>query len=66
MKKLIIDKCDNCPFVGHGGGFGNIAYIPVCEKMKHRELPYTEHASSGRITAHSTGEIPKWCPLSDA
>lgn len=66
MKKLIIDKCRNCPFVGHGGGFGNIAYIPSCGKSRGKELPYTEHASGGRITAHVTDEIPEWCPLDNA
>lgn len=65
MKKLIIDKCENCPFIGRGGSFGNIAYIPNCGKMNGRKLPYTEHASRGMVTARPTEQIPEWCPLED-
>ena len=63
MKKILVDKCTNCPFVGHAGGFGKIAYIPVCGKERGRQLPFTETSSGGRVTAHGTDEIPDWCPL---
>jgi len=65
MKKIIVTDCGCCPYVSHGGGFGNIAYIPNCGKSNGKKLPYTEHASNGRITAHGTGVIPEWCPLDD-
>ena len=66
MKRLTIENCNECPFVDHKGGFGNVAYIPVCKRVGRKELPYTEHASNGRITARCTGVIPEWCPLEDA
>ena len=65
MKKIVVENCGSCPYVGHGGGFGNIAYIPNCGKSKGKKLPYTEHASGGRVTARGTGDIPIWCPLED-
>lgn len=67
---LKIDSCKECPFVMHGGGFGQVAYIPLCSRTKKPEtLPYTTHVSaSGRfttVTASMTGNIPNWCPLRD-
>lgn len=66
MKKIIINSCEECPFKGQGGDFGEIAYIPHCKKSKHKDLPYTEYSSGGVVTASGTDEIPEWCPLEDA
>ncbi len=63
MRKILISKCSKCPFRDHGGGFGKILYIPICRKNHHEKLPYTEHASNGRVTAVGTDVIPEWCPL---
>ncbi len=65
MKKLLIETCEECPFITHGGGFAQISYIPKCLRNQNKILPYTEHASKGRITARVTNEIPDWCKLED-
>ena len=65
MKKLIIDKCKNCPYIGHSGGFGNISNIPKCTKMDERTLPYTGYTYGGIIVAKPVDQIPEWCPLED-
>lgn len=64
-KKIVIKKCKNCPHVDHKGGFGHIAYIPVC-RLADKELPYrVERGYGTMIIAKQTGGIPTWCPLED-
>ena len=65
-KKIVIEVCSKCPKVSHGGGFGKIAYIPMCNLgVTNRELPYEERASRGMVVAHGTDVIPDWCPLEE-
>lgn len=64
-KKIVITSCSQCPHTDHNGGFGKIAYLPVCTKKNRRHLPYEENASRGRVVATPTGVIPEWCPLPD-
>jgi hypothetical protein len=41
MSRVIrITECRQCPSCDHKGGFGKIAYIPVC-RATGKELPYT-------------------------
>lgn len=61
-KKIAIPNCGVCPHKDHNGGFGKIAYLPMC-RAAHKELPYTETASKGRCYATPTLVIPEWCPL---
>lgn len=63
MKKIVINKCSSCPHIDHGGGFGQIAYIPVCGLNHRGNLPYTKHVSGNQIVATGTDVIPDWCPL---
>lgn len=63
-KKIVIQSCGVCPHKDHKGGFGNIAYIPIC-RAANKELPYTETARNGRCYANATLVIPGWCPLED-
>lgn len=64
-KHIIIRVCSECPNIEHGGGFGAVAYIPMCGK-KNRELLYTVSGSQkGRCTARGVDVIPDWCPLED-
>ena len=64
MKAVPVGECDRCPYKDHKGGFGQIAYKPVCRKAG-RDIPFTEHASNGRVVARAVVEIPAWCPLPD-
>lgn len=66
MAKCIpINSCKDCPSKDHKGAFGLIAYVPVCQKMHGKELPYAKYVPGNKATARSTGEIPEWCPLDD-
>jgi hypothetical protein len=62
-RKISITSCVTCPYKDHGGGFGQVSYIPVCRLKDRKRLPYTENASGGLVIAQATGEIPDWCPL---
>lgn len=65
MKCIPIPSCRECPSRDHKGGFGTIAYVPVCRRT-NRELPYTLGSGHrGRVIAVSSDEIPDWCPLPD-
>jgi len=64
-RKIVISKCEGCPFKDHRGGFGNPAYVPYCSKDSSRDLPHTLSGHrNGRVTASLTdGPPPDWCPL---
>lgn len=64
-RKIVIGSCSDCPNLKHSGGFGGIAYIPICHETGEM-LPYTKSVSGNRIVATATGEIPDWCPLDAA
>lgn len=58
-----LGSCGTCPHRGHKGGFGAVAYIPVCRKA-NRELPWEPKGDrNGRVTATASDQIPDWCPL---
>jgi len=63
---ISIETCRTCPHNDHKGGFGRVAYLPVC-RLASRDLPYTSGVNGQpgreRIVATPTGEIPEWCPL---
>lgn len=66
-----VDTCRTCPSRDHKGGFGPVAYVPVCDRANRRELPHEIRASTGpagvpRIVADPTYKIPQWCPLPKA
>lgn len=61
-RKIIIKSCEECPHLGHMGGFSQIAYVPRCEKI-YKELPHTVSAQNGRCVATKKEGIPDWCPL---
>lgn len=69
MKVIPVESCASCPHRDHKGGFGVVAYVPVC-RMANRELPHdvqTMKTPLGhRMVAGGTSVIPDWCPLSDA
>lgn len=62
---ILINDCNKCPHISHGGGFGSPAYIPVCSYLAHRELGHSVHANARGTgtTAVYDGVIPDWCPL---
>lgn len=63
-RKIVIAYCGQCPHKDHNGGFGKIAYIPVCKKKNRKILPYKCSVSdSGFVTAQLKNGIPDWCPL---
>lgn len=64
MKKITQKTCRGCIHNEHGGGFGNPAYIPICNLSK-KTLPYivAPSASGRRTVASPTDEIPNWCEL---
>lgn len=63
MDRIIkIEKCSECPFFEHGGGFGNPRYVPVCMNMR-KNLPYTTYADRNTLVARVIDEIPGECPL---
>jgi hypothetical protein len=58
-----IKTCKECPYLGHKGAFGEIAYVPVCRKSG-KELPHTLGAGHKHVPlALGTNAIPEWCPL---
>ncbi|KKL61153.1 hypothetical protein LCGC14_2198170 [marine sediment metagenome] len=65
-KIITIKTCSACPHIDHGGAWGQVAYVPCCEKSSRREMPYTTHASGNRVVARCTDVIPDWCPLENA
>lgn len=66
MKCIPIPSCAECPSRDHKGGFGTVAYVPVCRKAA-RELPHTVRYDTvpGRGVASLSEGIPEWCPLPD-
>lgn len=66
MRYIPIKTCNDCPHKDHRGGFGRVAYIPVC-RLTDKNLPYTVGASglTRMIIANYTGEIPDSCPLGE-
>lgn len=62
MRCIPVATCRDCPSFDHKGGFGHIAYVPVCRKTGET-LPHTVSAPKGRAYASATGEIPASCPL---
>lgn len=66
-RKIVIRQCSQCPKRDHKGGFGSIAYIPIC-RATNKELPYTVHKGSSKpisnmVMANALDVIPDWCPL---
>lgn len=61
-RKIVINRCSECPHRQHRGGFAKMSYVPQCGKNK-QELPYAVNESYGVITASPTDAIPDWCPL---
>lgn len=62
-RKIVIEECAQCPNSDHQGGFGPVAYIPVCRKAG-RNLPYDTKVGFGNIVrARQVGGIPSWCLL---
>lgn len=64
MKFIAVRTCEDCPDKNHKGGFGTVAYIPICLAVD-KTLGYTTSATTdrGRVYAEYDGTIPKWCPL---
>lgn len=63
MTKIIkIEKCRHCPNHTHKGGFGQVAYIPVCS-LANKEQPWKLISDGRMAVAHQTVDIPEWCPL---
>ncbi len=62
-RKIVLTDCRGCPSLDHKGGFGSVAYIPVCRAV-NKEQPYTVSAmGGGRVQASKVPGIPDWCPL---
>ena len=62
-RKIVLTDCQRCPSLDHKGGFGSVAYIPVCRAV-NKEQPYTVSVmDGGRVQASRTPGIPDWCPL---
>ena len=62
-RKIVLTDCGQCPSCDHKGGFGRIAYVPVCRAAK-KDLPHTLHVGiGGGAQASRTPGIPDWCPL---
>lgn len=68
MKCIPIPSCQECPHRDHKGGFGTVAYVPVCRKA-NKELPHTVEVGPNKVThrmfAKLAEGIPEWCPLPD-
>lgn len=62
MRAILIESCKDCPSLEHNGGFGQVAYIPVCGRTG-RTLGYTKGVSGSRVVASYDGRIPDCCPL---
>ena len=63
IRKIVIADCDDCPHSDHNGGFGRVAYIPVCRKAG-REPPWKPESDRyGFVSAWREPGIPDWCPL---
>lgn len=62
VRSVSVETCRDCPNFGHKGAFGEIAYIPVCQKT-WETLPHVVVAQKGHPVAIATGEIPTSCPL---
>jgi hypothetical protein len=66
LRKIVISSCDKCPKSDHSGGFGPIAYIPVC-RLSNKTLPRSEEPDNSgrhiRIVAKPTNIIPDWRQL---
>lgn len=64
-RKIVINRCDECPHRDHNGGFGSPAYVPVCRRASGKELPYMPVANrhGTGCNAAPTNVIPTWCPL---
>ena len=63
-RMIRVQTCRSCPHWDHKGAFGEIAYIPRCQKMSGRELPYTvERGFGNHLQAVASPDIPDWCPL---
>jgi hypothetical protein len=64
MTRVIrIDSCHQCPGRSHTGGFGRVAYVPIC-RTANRELPYSiECGTVSMVIASQKPGIPDWCPL---
>lgn len=64
-KTIIINKCSECPHVGHSGAFAAVAYKPRCDNAG-KPLPYKVGDNGrGGAVAKSKGGIPDWCPLEE-
>lgn len=65
-KSISINRCEDCPFKGHTGGFTKGGAKPCCDhaetvKLKgpncfDRTIPHDGQTKR-------TKRIPKWCPL---
>lgn len=68
MKCIPIPSCAECPHRDHKGGFGEVAYVPVCRRV-NKELPHTvgtrKTTMGYRMIASQVEGIPEWCPLPD-
>lgn len=62
MSKYIeVESCTKCPYKGHSGVFGEVAYIPTC-RLEYKTLGYTVRNGAKPIAEYD-GVIPDWCPL---
>jgi len=70
MKKILIKRCSECPNIGYGPVFAEVAFIPRCEKanqeIKYKEVEQRPAKKIRMIVAVPDEEIPDWCPLDDA
>jgi len=54
MKKILVDKCDNCPFMIHRTGTNAVPnQFLYCGKMQEKD--YIEDRN----------QLPAWCPLEE-
>lgn len=59
-----IESCEECPYLGHLGAFGDVAYKPLCQKS-NKTIPYSVTGDNcTRVRAVIKKEIPSWCSLS--
>ena len=64
MKIIPVLSCRECPHSDHRGGFGQVAYLPVCRKA-NQEMPWEPVLNGTRVQAKQTVDIPDWCPLEE-
>ena len=62
-KKVVIESCEQCPYVSYKGDPNIVGYIHLCTKSNNEEIPYKVVTVSNVKYFDTSQNISIWCPL---